>query len=332
MVISVLKKLKILFILFPAVFLLIYCEDPDDITRERSARRQSKEVSTIRSQSEDYYGRYNRSDYDGSDCEDLAREDEDYEKCMEICDKIYGKQAGKCEELPIKLIFDLDKLFTEMQNIRAEENKLNRRVSDFDFGVMIDIDVEPVLILMRGGTQHNGWSQREVIEFLLWTAKTSSVALALWHHDKEDNILEAAFKRLGESGSGGDRLERGIGADLQGYGKTFWAIAEDEKNKAAFIVLHRLVEAACSSRDCKLKLYCIREGRSDRFRSRNCHYSSSQRSFRQDYCYIHGPDVWSFWESLNREREIRDDDFPDDAVINEEECGKVCQRENCTRS
>ena len=330
MVISILKKMKLLLILFPAILLLLYCQDEDELIRERSARRQSKDADAIRStQSDDYYGRYSRSDYDGADCEDLDRENRDYEKCIEICEKIYDKQSRECEELPIELIFDFDNLFTEMRQIRDGDDALSRRVSDFDFGVMIDVDVTPALILIRD------WSEREVAEFLIWTAKTSAVALALVYHDKENQILEAAFKRLGErsSGSSSTRLELGIGTDLQSYGQTFWAIAAGEKNSGAFIALHRLVDSQCSDVDCKLRHYCLREPmNNNRFRGRQCHYSSDRRSFRQKHCYIHGPNVWSFWESLNREREFKDSNFPDDAQMNEDECDRVCQNENCDRS
>ncbi len=329
MVISILKKMKILLILFPAVLLLLYCQDEEQLIRERSARRQSGEVDTIRStQSDDYYGRYSRSDYDGADCEDLDDENRDYEKCIKICEKVYDKRSRECERLPIELIFDLDRLFTEMRQIRDGDDTLSRRVSDFDFGVMIDIDVSPALILIRD------WSEREVAEFLIWTAKNSAVALALVHHDKENQILEAAFERMGARSSGGSaqRLERGIGTDLQSYGQTFWAIAQGERNEGAFIALHRLVDSICTGVSCKLRLYCIRESMDNRFRARRCHYSSSRRSFRQTHCYIHGPDVWTFWESLNNEREFKDPDFPEDTKMNEEECDRVCQSQNCERN
>ena len=328
MIISVLKKIRILLVLFPAILLLLYCEDPEDIIRNRSARGQ-RDTDSIRStQSDDYYGRYKASDYDGPDCEDLDREDKDYDKCREICDKMYDNESRDCERVPVKLIFDLDKLFTAMQRIRDGSNSLERGISDFDFGVMIDIDVEPVLILIRD------WTQREVTEFLIWTAKTSAVALALVHHDKDNEILTAAFKRLGEDVGGSARLEYGIGMDLQSFGQTFWAIAKKEKNWAAFVALHRLVAGICSSnKNCKLKLYCLREEFTDRFRRQQCHYSSAQRSFsRSRHCYIHGPNVWSYWESLNKEREFRDSDFPVDAKMNEDECDKVCQTENCKRN
>ena len=329
MVISILKKMKILLVLFPAVLLLLYCQDEDQIIRERSARRQSKDSDTIRSiQSDDYYGRYSRGDYDGADCEDLDEDHRDYEKCMAICEKMYDKQSRDCERLPIELIFDLDRLFTEMEYIRAGDNSLNRRVSNFDFGVMIDIDITPALILIRD------WSDREVAEFLIWTAKNSAVALALVYHDKENQILEEAFRRLGarSSGSATGDLERGIGTDLQSYGQTFWAIAEGERNAGAFMVMHRLVDSTCSTVSCKKKLYCIRESMDNRFRARRCHYSSSRRSFRQTHCYIHGPNVWTFWESLNDEREFKDSDFPEGTKMNEAECDRVCQTENCERT
>ena len=329
MIIQILKRIKILLVLFPAVFLLLYCEDTEQLIRKRAQSQREKEISVLRTiGSDSYYGVYKSSDYDGVDCEDLETDNKDYEKCTQICKKIYNKRSNACEELPVKLIFKFDSLFTKMVRIRDGDNQLTRAINDFDFGVMIDIDVTPALLLIRD------WSEREVTEFLIWTAETSSIALALQYHDKEDKILQAAFKKLGKDyGSGNARIEYGISKDLKSYGQTFWALAQKAKNQGAFIVMHRLVKSICSIKNCKLRLYCIREEFTNRSLSRQqCHYSSTRRSFsRSNHCYIQGPDVWSYWEFLNNEGEFDDGDFAKNTRINEEECNNLCQNENCKR-
>ena len=317
-----LKKPVILIILPLFMGLFLYCEQVEDVSREKSTRDRikDKEKSPIRTTNTDeYYGQYNSSDYKGADCEDLDKDDDNYQECREICKKLYRREADKCEDLPAQLVLDLDELFINMQRLRADEDDLERKVSSFDFGVMIDIHHQPVLELIKR------WSQREVAEFLIWVAQTVPVGLALRHHDKENKILTAAFKEFGDGApSGADRLNYGIGKNLRGTDTTFWSMAEEKKNIGAFIAMHRLLEDICDTKDCKLRLYCLREEFSSRDR-RKCKYSSAS-AFRVQHCYVHGPSVWSYWESLNKEGEFSDSDFSRDSKMNEDICDGVCRQ------
>jgi len=327
MAIAILKNINIFPLLFPLALLLLYCDDPERSIDNRYERQLTDNAPIRASELGDYYGRYNRSDYSGPSCNDLDTDDdsERYDQCMEICEKIYGRDSKECQKLPVQLISDLDNLFTNMQYIRSDNDSL-RRVSEFRFGVMIDISLEPALILI------SGWSQRETAEFLLWTAKTPSVALALVEHDKQHEILQDAFEKLGEDVTGGgSRVEYGIGKNLEGFGRTFWAVAETAKNAQAFVAMHQLLENICSGKDCKLRVYCTRDEFESNTRGQQyCHYSSD-RNFRLNHCYIHGPDVWSYWKQLNDEREFGDADFPRDTILNKEVCDTICKSENCQR-
>ena len=329
MFIQILKQTKILFALLLTFCLLVYCNNPEETARERAARERlrTKEGAPIRANiDDDYYGRYNASDYDGPDCEDLKRDSEkrtEYDECTNTCEKLYKSESDKCENLPIDLISKLDQLFTEMENIRQGEDYLNREVNEWDFGVMVDIDTTPALKLIKD------WSQREVGEFLRWTAKTNSIALAIRHHDKESKILDAAFKKLGE---GNASIEYGIGENLEGAGQTFLGIASNDKNPSAFIALHNLLKSICSSKNCKLKVYCSREEFDNQLSRRNqCHYASDQRFSRSRHCYIHGPNVWNYWEEVNKEGDFYDSDFSRDERLNEETCDNLCDDVNCNR-
>ena len=324
---SFFKKISGLLLLLFAVCLLLYCEDPEQISRERTSRLSQKDKEPIRAKETDsYYGIYKASDYEGEHCDNLSEEDQDYEKCRKICDTIYGKKADECEDLPVELIFDLEELYNNMVWIRAKENQLDNRINAFDFGVMIDVDVEPVLLLI------NAWSEREIKEFIYWVAVTSSVALALKHHDEDNVILKEAVKKLGVAAySGNAAIEYGLGQNLRSHGDTFWVIIERNKNKNAFIIAHKLVMDICSTKNCKLKLYCLREEFQNAFARQNqCHYARDRRSFSSKNCYTHGPSVWSYWENLNSEGEFEDSDFPNTEKLNETVCDKVCQTETCT--
>ena len=322
----IVKRIFGIIVLLLAVSLLIYCEDPEQIARERSTRISQRDKESVRTtESDDYYGIYSFSDYERESCDKLPEDDRDYESCQKICDTVYGKKHRECEDLPVDLIFRLEKLYNSMLRIRAGENQLNDRINTFDFGVMIDVDIEPAVLLIEL------WSDRELKEFLLWVAITPSVARALKHHDRENVILEEAFKKLGDSLSGRSRVEYGLGQSIRSHGETFWRVAEEENNETAFVVVHRLLMKICSTKNCKLKLYCLREEFENAFtRQRQCHYARDRRSFRSTNCYTHGPNVWAYWENLNREGEFGDNHFSREAKLNEELCDTVCAREVCT--
>ena len=324
--IQVLKKISGLLLLLLAVCLLLYCEDPEQIARDRSTRITQRDRSAVRTtESDEYYGIYRFSDYERDSCDNLEEEDRDYEQCQRICDTVYGKKARECEDLPVDLIFKIEKLYNNMLRLRANENQLDNRINTFDFGVMIDVDLEPVLLLIAN------WSERELKEFVLWVAITPSVALALEEHDENNTILKEAFIKLGDAFSGSARIEYGLAQSLRGYGDTFWAVAEDNKNDAAFAITHNLIKDICSTKNCKLKFYCLREEFENAFARQNrCHYARDRRSFRSKNCYTHGPNVWAYWENLNRNEQFDDSHFPEDTKLNEEVCDSVCQTEVCT--
>ena len=314
------------------LFLLILsCSpaDQEDVNRRRREREREQLKTSVRTtDSQEVYGRYNSSDYEGDSCEDaegnkrkIGKED-----CEDVCDRLFDSESDKCEELALELIEKLAKLFEGMSRVSNKED-LSRSADSFDFGVMIDIHVQPVLTLIEN------WNVRETAEFLIWTAKTPAVTLALEDHDEEHEILKSAFEKVSDS-----TVEAGLAKDLRGFGKTFWNLAQEERNKSAFIVVHDLLSEIClndpdSRRDCKRKHYCIREEYGDNRRRRTvCPYVNDRRSFRRlEHCYIHGPNVWNYWLSLNREGEFKDSDFPSNTKMNETECNKLCKVETCNR-
>ncbi len=318
------QKSACFFLLF---LLVLSCtaEDPDAIDRERARRQQEQNKDAVRTTgNQEVYGQYNSSDYKGPSCEDAEGNDKeiDNEYCEEVCDRLYDQESDRCEGLSVDLIKQLNRLFEDMSRVGNEEN-LSRSVNSFDFGVMIDIDVEPALNLIES------WNVREVAVFLIWTAKTPAITLALEHHDQEHKILKQAFEAVSDDHS----VETGLAKDLKGFGKTFWAVAREAKNKSGFIVIHKLLQDICSDKNCKMKHYCIREEFEDTRRRATCPYSGSRRSYkRAEHCYIHGPDVWNYWLNLNREDEFNDPDFSSTEKMNEEECDKLCQTESCRRN
>ena len=319
------KRVACFFLFLFLLALSCTSEDPEAIDRERARRQQEQNKSAVRTTANQVvYGQYNSSDYKGSSCEDAEDNDKeiDNEDCDDICDRMYDQESDKCEALSVDLIKKLARLFKDMSRVGNEEN-LSRTVSSFDFGVMIDIDVEPALNLIEQ------WNIREVAEFLIWTAKTPAITLALENHDEDHQILKQAFEAVSDEHS----VEKGLAKDLKGFGKTFWALAQAERNKSAFIVIHSLLQDICSDKSCKMKHYCIRDEFENVRRQNTCPYSGSRRSFRRvEHCYIHGPNVWNYWLSLHGDDEFNDSDFPTSTKMNEEECDKLCQTESCQRN
>ena len=323
------KGMAGVFLLF---LLILSCvqADPDDIERDRRIRQREQTKASVRTTgSQEIYGQYSSSDYEGDSCVD-AEEDKrkiGKEDCEDVCIRLFDQESNRCERLALELIEKLAKLFENMSHLNNEED-LSRSVNSFDFGVMIDIHVQPVLTLI------DNWNVRETTEFLIWTAKTPAVTLALKEHDREHEILKDAFEKVSDS-----TVEAGLAKDLRGFGKTFWNLAQGERNKSAFIVVHNLLQKIClndpnSRKNCKTKHYCTREEYEDNRRRRTiCPYANDRRSFRRlEHCYIHGPNVWNYWLSLNRDREFKDSDFPPNTKMNETVCNELCKTESCART
>ncbi len=321
-----------LVVLCVAGLLFAHCTSPEvrSIRRRGQQRLQQKEPLRVRLNT-DFYGSYQRAkpDYDGPTCRDELEEESTHE-CEDRCEEMYGRESDRCEKIEISLINDLYNLFLELRNIQ-QGTKLNREADMFNFGVMIDIHVES----MRQLADH--WSEREAMLFLVWLARTNQVAFAIEAHDNDSVILQEVFEKVGEQYrglNGSDYVVAGINEDLEGFGNTFWTIAQAKqpRNEGAYIIAHRLLDQICNSRDCKLQIYCSRVAyRSTRGSNvGRCPYQARgrlQSGTNSRYCYVHGATVWSFWNDLNSKNDIKDDDFKRDFRMNRKECDTVCGTE-----
>ncbi len=314
---------------------LLSCQDTDSLIRQRRSRSDRQSTMTVRTtENQDVYGRYRKGDYEGEACED----EDDREECEKQCKEMYKNHKGLCENAPAELISKMHDMFQQMQHFSERSGDLQRQLDDFLFGVMIDIHVEPVLRLVK-----REWSKREIGKFLIWVAENHLVALALKNHDVSSQILNAAFKKLEVSNVSRAREEKlavNIGADLDGFFKTFLFLAEaresDFKNEAAFIIIHNLVKQECSSRECKLRVYCLREEYEPGIRAVNqdCPYRERKYfgSLESRHCYVHGPNVWNYWNDLNRSKEFDDPELDGEFQLSEKKCNDICKDIDCSRN
>ena len=210
--------------------LVLSCESSDQErrARERSIRQREQEKSTVRTTgTKEIYGRYKASEYSGPSCKNAEddKKDIDGEDCEEVCDRLFDSESSKCEKLALELIETFAELFEDMSHVDNEEN-LSRSVSSFNFGVMIDIGVQPVKNLIEN------WNIRETKVFLIWVAKTSAVTLALENHDREHAILKSAFEKISDG-----TVEEGLATDLSGFGKNFLEFSSRGEEQVGFYCL-----------------------------------------------------------------------------------------------
>ena len=304
---------------------LLFCGCEDELRRSTAGRFRSEETNRfVPTNNEGRYqvGRYISSDYEGELCQNT--EDREQEECQEICNKVYGQDADKCEVLPVDLIQILDEQFQYLespQQIRDGEDALHSQLDEYSFGVMIDVSIEPMLRLIRQ------WNSREAREFLIWLAQSPGASLGIREHDTEYNIFKQVFGKIVSHSAVADIVKYGLAADLRGFGETFLVLAEVVKNEPAFALVHNLIGEFCSNTQCKMQHYCmsIKNERSPSHRNQCAYYRSSRFTFTNiDYCYIQGPNVWNYWNELHRQGLIVDDMFNQNFEITSDVCENAC--------
>lgn len=309
-----------------ALVLLIFCScERSDFRRRTSSRFRAEEIGRfIRTNNEGRVevGRYVSSDYDGELCN--STEDQEREECEESCETVYGRDSDQCKNLPVDLINILEELYKNLQSpqqIRDGEDALHTQVDEYSFGVMIDISIEPMLRLIRQ------WNNREAKEFLIWLARSPGASLGILEHDPSQEILPKVFGKVVSHSVVADIVKYGVAEDLRGFGETFLVLAEVVKNIPAFVLIHDLTDKFCSDTECKLQYYCvnIKNERSPSYRSQCAYFRSSRFTFSNvDYCYVHGPNVWSYWSYLHKQGLIVDTTFKQDFEITGEVCNNTC--------
>ncbi len=313
-------------LLVALVALLVHCTSPEQRATRRIGSTRLDTRIPVRNVYNEIYGSYRKQDYDGPSCKD---EDEDRsqsrndreENCEYICREMYNEHSRECGSAPAELVHALYDFFKKMRRIR-QPSSLFRQVDISNFGVMIDLDVEPMLELI------SDWSVRETKLFLIWTAETIAVSAAIRHHDRDNLILEHAFEKLGKEHDYARGLEErvlvGFSEDLHGFTETFLSLAQHQRNEAAFVIAHRAIEQVCENESCIVRAYCTRESYDRLLNAPRCPYQTSGRlaGSRSNHCYVHGAEVWSYWEILNRDRKIEDKEFPFDSEykINQAKC------------
>ena len=270
-----------------------------------------------------YDGGFYYEGYDGEEC----REDED---CMDICDsrKIPRSSRRKCYSSPKALIENLEDGFRTLVSI-AEVEELN--LEPALLAGMLDLNVNLVVDLVE-----DKMSEGDLKSFLAWVAINEDIAEVFLAEDRRTKVMEEAFKSLGDLQTDAKKEEEtGLNTGLISNDDSFFYLAAQENNEAAFEIAYDVLNSICSSRECKMNLLCARELKTRR-RSRifgydsgilDCTTSASQgrRGRREGVCYIHGAVSWSFLNDLIEEKEIRDRDFEgEENEVTVDACNEHC--------
>ena len=297
---------------------------------ERSAelrRLRNDRSKVVSANLENRYQGAAYGDYDGEDC------DED-PSCKLICDDLVSyKRRTKCYNSPQSLVEELEEALFALIRI-SDLNSVP--ISPNLLAGIFDIDESLMTYMVK-----EQMSEGDLRSFLAWVAINKDIAEVFLNEDRSSDVLEEAFEKLAESQEDVEKeIETGLNMGLIEDKDSFFYLVSAEDNSAGFEIAYKLLRSACSSKDCKMEIFCAREELSSS-RSRIFGYQSTQtcrtlarrdrRSSRGGgTCYIHGSVTWSFLEELIKEGDVRDSDFKEDPIT-VEKCNTFCGDEKTSK-
>jgi len=264
------------------------CVRDDRANFETSSRtRTSSNRNGLRSVNDDINFRTLRiSDFDGADCDES-------EECIEQCEFISSRVGfvNRCEDLPEDMV---DILYATYQDLEMFNSNTSNNFNVSAFGTLLNIEQRVLLDLVE-----EDWSERNAAEFLIQIASYPSTVDALEKEDEDNEFFKEVLKTLNR---GSSNIFESLLKSLQRYRQTFVSQAVESNNEKAVIKAFDLISN-------KNDFVCQRTERSTRTSSRygsqgggGCHYlnTDSRRSRSSDYCYVYGPNVWSYINNLDQ--------------------------------
>jgi len=226
----------------------------------------------------------------------------------------------RCENLPEDMVTAIYDCYESLKHVSIDSLQ---RMDPSAMAVLIDMD-DIFIYIFRDDWGIHGFSS-----LIDYTAKNPLMIEAFRYSNNEDifkNILRE-FARLKHNNAS---LISAFSVNVVRHRETALTLVKNSDNKEAMQFFFDLLSQECSSLQCKQKVLCVREDisrRSSRDRySDICPYLGLRD--RSDYCYIQGPDVWSYIENL-----IYDGDLNAPGLagleLNEEMCNSFCSRNNC---
>ena len=259
-----------------------------------------------------------KSDFQGPDCDDSI-------ECSDLCEQMFPRDTrSKCNNLPEDMVETLFESYRHLQNIR--EDSLNDVVDPSALATLINIDNEVILNLVR-----DEWGVRDMESFLNWSASSPVVIQVLDDEDDNFEIFNRILLELSEEKFSNRDIIVGLSSDLGQYAWTFLYTAYENDNETAVEYLFDFLNVYCPApkKNCKLRMLCLREEidrRSNSYSSAPiCPRVSHTGFYRDKYCYLQGPGVWSYINNLVEEKELKDVDVIAVSPLDEDYCKDFCK-------
>ena len=256
-----------------------------------------------------HYKRLKESHFDGEECDKNP-------DCRDLCEEISDRNdfENECGDLPEDMVTALHETFQQLTHITGA-NAFDR-VDPSALGTLLHINANVMLDLLNGDS--DDWTNRDVKEFLNWAASNPIVIEAL-REDPRNLFFQTALKQLNAD------MSLALLTSIQQYRDTFISQAVRTDNNRAVNLALSLIPNSTEG-----DFFCKREtiSRSRASSTSTCHYDSSSDDARRAaarrsrYCYIHGPTVWSYINTLSIQ-------MPAGLTsLNEDSCETYCEGHN----
>ena len=315
--------------IYPALFILFLVffnncqnqyDDPyryDDRNNNGSSgrSRNNSDLREINTSSSVRFEPISKRQFEGNDCED-------FDECQDLCDEMFsGVAQERCENLPEDMV---TALYDAYENLKHASMDSLQRMDPSAMAVLIDMD-DSFINFFR-----EDWGIQGISALIDHTARSPLMVEAFRYSNNEETfksiLLEFAQLRHNNSS-----LTSALSVNVVRHRETMLALIKNSDNKEAMQFVFDFISRECSSPvQCKQQILCVREDiarRSSQERySDVCPYLGPRD--RSDYCYIQGPDVWSYIENLIYDGDLKDPDLAN-LELNEQMCNSFCSRNNC---
>jgi len=316
--------------MYPALFILLlsffnkcqnqyeggdYYDSRNSRDRGGSGYRNSSDLREINTSSSVRFEPISKRQFEGDDCETLN-------ECQDLCDEMFSATVReRCENLPEDMV---TALYSSYENLKHASMDSLQRMDPSAMAVLIDMDDGFINIFRED------WGIRGVSALIDYTAR-SPLMIEAFRHSNNEEIFKNILLDFAQLKHNNASLVSALSVNVVRHRETVLTLIKNSDNKEAMQFIFDLVSQECSSPvQCKQQILCVREDifrRSIRDRySDVCPYLSPRD--RSDYCYVQGPDVWSYIENLIYDGHLNDPDLAG-LELNEQMCNSFCIRNNC---
>ena len=314
--------------IYPALFILFLiffnnCQNQYDDggyynDRDRynnNSYRNNSNLREINTSSSVHFEPISKHQFEGDDCDQ-------FDECQDLCDEMFsGVVQERCESLPEDMV---EALYSAYENLKYASMDSLQRMDPSAVAILIDMDDRFINFFKED------WGINGISALIDHTMRNPLMIEAFRYGNNEETFksILLEFARLRHNNSS---LTSALSVNVVRHRETILTLIKNSDNKEAMQFVFDLVSRECSSPvQCKQHILCVREDISrrssqDRY-SDICPYLGPRD--RSDYCYIQGPDVWSYIENLIYDGDLSDSDLAN-LDLNEQMCNSFCSRNNC---